>query len=81
MKLTPCEDRIYGIDLVKTYVKRTINKVGQLGWEYLSHDMKSALIAQQALSVVVGNARDQIPCSAIHRLHVDMLTIAGLLQD
>jgi hypothetical protein len=81
MKLAPCEDRIYSQDLVKVFVKRAIDKVGQLGWEYLSHDMKSALIAQQALSVVIGNARNEIPCSAIHRLHVDMLTIAGLLQD
>ena len=80
MKLKPNPDRIYAPDQVKDFVKRTIDRVGQLGWSYLSREMREALIAQQALRVIAGNGRDLIPCAAIHCLHLDMMTMAGLID-
>jgi hypothetical protein len=81
MKLKPNPDRIYAPDQIKDFVKRTIDRVGLLGWSYLSQEMRGALIAQQALRVIAGNGRDSIPCAAIHCLHLDMLIIAGLIDD
>lgn len=81
MKLNPNPDRLYRAELVRAYVNRAIDRVGSLGWSYLSHEMKRALLAEEALSVIAGNGRDSIPCAAIHCLRADMLTIAGLNDE
>lgn len=81
MKLKQNPDRLYKPELVRDFVNRAIDKVGQRGWAYLSREMKSALLAEEALSVIAGNGRDSIPCAAVHCLRIDMLVLAGLLDD
>ena len=81
MKLQPNPARLYRPELVRTFVNRAIDRVGSLGWGYLSRDMKSALLAEEALTVIAGNGRDSIPCAAVHCLRVDMLTLAGLINE
>ncbi len=81
MKLKQNPNRIYAPDQVRDFVKGAIDRVGQLGWGYLSREMREALIAQQALRVIAGNGRDSIPCAAIHCLHLDMMITAGLIDE
>lgn len=81
MKLPPDPNRLYRPEMVRDFVKRAIDRVGSRGWDYLSRDMREALLAREALSVLAGNGRDAIPCAAIHCLRMDMMTIAGLHDE
>ena len=81
MKLQPNPDRLYRPEMVRDFVKRAIDRVGPRGWDYLSREMREALLASEALSVLAGNGRDSIPCAAIHALRMDMMTIAGLHDE
>jgi hypothetical protein len=76
--LKPNENRLYGPSMVKGFVNDAIDRVGILGWGYLSRDMKQALLAQIALAVAIGNGRGDISCAAIQCLRMDMMVMAGL---
>lgn len=74
-------DRLWPLANVKDFVKRAKDRVGEPGWRYLSHDMREALIAQQALNIVIGNARHDIPGAAVQQLYADMRQAAGLNDE
>ena len=81
MKLTANPDRLYRPEMVRDFVKRAIDRVGSRGWDYLSRDMREALLAREALTVLASNGRDSIPCAAIHCLRMDMMIVAGLHDE
>lgn len=78
-KLQPNPARLWQIEQIRMFVRHAQDRVGK-GWDYLSVDMREALIAQHALRVVQGLERGEIPCAAIGCLHRDMLQVAGLLD-
>jgi len=73
--------RLWQAPAVREFVKQVKERVGERGWQFLSIEMREALIAQKALSVVAGLERGEIPCAAIGCLNRDMLQVAGLLDD
>jgi hypothetical protein len=78
-KLTKNDARLWDLSIVKDLVKQVKARVGgEMGWSYLSHDMKEALIAEKALTVAIGSERGDVPCAAIACLRRDMIEVAGL---
>lgn len=71
--------RLWDKKIVKSFVKRAIDRVGVLGWDYLSPEMREGLIAKEFASILLANARHEIPGAAIQTLYRDMLDAAGLL--
>ena len=81
-QLTPNPARLWDLPQVRDFVKQTQQRVGgALGWQYLSLQMREALIAEKALQVVAGLERGEVPCAAIGCLHRDMALLAGLRDD
>jgi hypothetical protein len=81
MKLNPNPNRLWQAPQVRMFVKEAIDCVGPRGWDYLSCEMREALIAKKALVIATGLERGDVPCAAIGCLHRDMLRVAGLLDD
>lgn len=81
MKLPPNESRLWELPIVKDLVRQVKQRIGgELAWDYLSRQMREALIAEKTLSVVTGLERGEIPCAAIGCLRRDMLIVAGLMD-
>jgi hypothetical protein len=81
-KLPANDDRLWSLAQVKDFVKQAKQRVGgEMGWEYISRQMREAAIAQQALYIVTGIERGEVPCAAIGCLHRDMREIAGLNEE
>lgn len=76
--LEPNEHRLYSASMVCDFIDDAIDRVGRRGWDYLSRDMKEALLCQEALTVAIGNGRGDISCAAIQCLRMDMMVMAGL---
>ncbi len=81
IKLTPNPARIWEIAQVREFVKQVKQRVGEQGWDFLSRQMREALIAEKALYIVTGLERGDIPCAAIGCLRRDMAQVAGLLDE
>ena len=74
--------RIWNMTQVKDFVKQVKARIGgELAWDYLSRDMREALIAEKALVIVIGLERGEVPCAAIACLRRDMARVAGLLDE
>ena len=78
-KLLPNPARLWQAPQVRTFVKEVIDCVGERGWNYLSTDMREAMIGKKALTVTMGLERGEVPCAAVGCLYRDMLLVAGLL--
>jgi hypothetical protein len=78
IKLPSNQYRVWQIEQVNEFVKETKARVGY-GWDYLSDQMREALIAEKVLFIVTGLERDTIHCASIGCLRRDMLIVAGLL--
>ncbi len=72
--------RLWRAQQVKDFVRQAKDRVGAMGWSYLSQDMREALVAQKALEVVSGMGRGEVPCAAVWCLRMDMFREAGLLD-
>lgn len=83
IKKLPANDaRLWGIEQVREFVKQVKQRVGgDLGWDYLSRQMREAVIAEKALYIVTGLERGDIPCAAIGCLNRDMRLLAGINEE
>lgn len=82
IKLPANDNRLWNIEQVREFVKQVKQRVGgDLGWEYLSRQMREAMIAEKALYIVMGLERGDIPCAAIGCLSRDMRLVAGLNDE
>ena len=80
-KLPKNDARLWDLAIVREFVKQVKQRVGgEMGWEYLSRQMREAVIAEKVVTVVVGLERGDIPCAAIACLRRDMLQVAGLMD-
>lgn len=81
IKLPANASRLWELTQVKMFVKQVKDRVGgEMGWEFLSYQMREALIAQKALHIVAGLERGDIPCASVGCLNRDMMLVAGLLH-
>lgn len=80
MKLAPNPERLWSAPAIRSFVSQARDAVGDRGWDYLSTNMREALIARKALTVAMGLERGDVPCAAIGCLYRDMLLIAGLME-
>jgi len=62
---------------VRLFVKDVRKRVGD-GWNWLVPDIRRALIAEKALSILCGQDRACIPTDALTELLTRMLAEAGL---
>jgi hypothetical protein len=70
----------FGKDQIRQFVKQVKDKVGY-GWKLLGPDLQRALIAEKAVSVLIGQRRgSSIPQEAVRQLYVDMCRVAGVLE-
>lgn len=82
MKLTINKHRIWNLRQVNNFVEKTQESVGGiLGWSYLSHDMQRAKIADEVLRILFINDRDNINTLSARCLYMDMMRVAGLIND
>lgn len=70
------EKRLWDEAIVKEFVKRAKNRVGDKGWDFLSNDMREGLIAVEFARVVLSNAREELESVGI--LYRDMLKVAAI---
>ena len=81
IRLVDNENRLWNIQQVRMFVEQLKARVGEAGWQYLSHEMRDALVSQHALRVVMGLERGEVPCASIGCLYRDMLLVAGLIEQ
>lgn len=77
--LPPNAHRLWSRKQVRDFVRQAKDRVGELGWAYLSPEMRQTLIDQKALQVVLENFREEgVPLASIQCLVDDMKLVAGL---
>ena len=81
MKLKINQHRIWSLYHVRNFVESAQKSVGGvLGWDYLSDQMQSAVIANEVISIVFANHNQSLPVESIRCLFHDMKQVAGLNQ-
>lgn len=82
MKLKSNPHRKWNTTQVRHFVDMAQESIGGvLGWSYLSHDMRDAVIANKVLTIIIANDADSISTQAIECLYMDMREVAGLNEE
>ena len=65
--------------VVRVFAKDVLNVVGgTVGWGYLSHQMREALVAQKVLTVALGQDQDHVSIAALECLRRDLRKALGM---